>query len=85
MYGGTSPSGGEKPLLVPLELASKSLTRIMNRCEAFGCLHRILGNFGSKARDKIQNRVRKDRKGIKKGWGLFTRRSPDSVLFSCHI
>ena len=31
MYGGTSPSGGEKPLLVPLELASKRLTRIANR------------------------------------------------------
>ena len=31
MYGGTSPSGGEKPLLVPLELAGKSLTRIANR------------------------------------------------------
>ena len=31
MYGGTSPSGGEKPLLVPLELAGKSLTRIENR------------------------------------------------------
>ena len=31
MYGGTSPSGGEKPLLVPLELANKSLTRIANR------------------------------------------------------
>ena len=31
MYGGTSPSGGEKPLLVPLELASKPLTRIANR------------------------------------------------------
>ena len=31
LYGGTSPSGGEKPLLVPLELASKPLTRIENR------------------------------------------------------
>ena len=31
MYGGTSLSGGEKPLLVPLELASKPLTRIENR------------------------------------------------------
>ena len=31
MYGGTSPSGGEKPLLVLLELASKPLTRIANR------------------------------------------------------
>ena len=31
MYGGTSPSGGEKPLLVPLELAGKRLTRIENR------------------------------------------------------
>ena len=31
MYGGTSPSGGEKPLLVPLELAGKPLTRIENR------------------------------------------------------
>ena len=30
-YGGTSPSGGEKPLLVPLELAGKPLTRIENR------------------------------------------------------
>ena len=28
---GTSPSGGEKPLLVPLELAGKPLTRIENR------------------------------------------------------
>ena len=28
MYGGTSPSGGEKPLLVLLELAGKWLTRI---------------------------------------------------------
>ena len=31
MYGGTSPSGGEKPLLVPLELAGKPLIRIENR------------------------------------------------------
>ena len=31
MFGGTSPSGGEKPLLVPLELAGKPLTRIENR------------------------------------------------------
>ena len=31
MYGGTSPSGGEKPLLVSLELAGKPLTRIENR------------------------------------------------------
>ena len=31
MYGGTSPSGGEKPLLVPLELAGKPLTQIANR------------------------------------------------------
>ena len=31
MYGGTSPSGGEKPFLVPLELAGKPLTRIANR------------------------------------------------------
>ena len=31
MYGGTSLSGGEKPLLVPFELAGKSLTRIENR------------------------------------------------------
>ena len=31
MYGGTSPSSGEKPLLVPLELAGKPLTRITNR------------------------------------------------------
>ena len=31
MYGGTSPSDGEKPLLVPLELAGKPLTRIANR------------------------------------------------------
>ena len=30
MYGGTSPSGGEKPLLVPLELAGKPLTQIEN-------------------------------------------------------
>ena len=28
---GTSPSGGEKPLLVLLELAGKPLTRIENR------------------------------------------------------
>ena len=28
---GTSPSGDEKPLLVPLELAGKPLTRITNR------------------------------------------------------
>ena len=31
MYGGTSPSSGEKPLLVPLELVGKPLTRIENR------------------------------------------------------
>ena len=31
MYGGTSPSGSEKPLLVPLELAGKPLNRIENR------------------------------------------------------
>ena len=31
MYWRTSPSGGEKPLLVPLELADKPLTRIENR------------------------------------------------------
>ena len=31
MYGGTSPCGGEKLLLVPLELAGKPLTRIENR------------------------------------------------------
>ena len=31
MYGGASPSGGEKPLLVPLELAGKPLTQIANR------------------------------------------------------
>ena len=31
MYWGTSPSGDEKPLLVPLELADKPLTRIDNR------------------------------------------------------
>ena len=31
MHGGTSPSGGEKPLLVLLELAGKPLTRIENR------------------------------------------------------
>ena len=31
MYGGTSPSGGEKPLLIPLELAGKPLIRIENR------------------------------------------------------
>ena len=31
MYGETSPSGGEKPLLVPLELAGKPLNRIENR------------------------------------------------------
>ena len=30
MYGGTSQNGGEKPLLVPLELAGKPLTRIEN-------------------------------------------------------
>ena len=28
--GGTFPSGGEKPLLVPLELAVKPLTRMEN-------------------------------------------------------
>ena len=31
MYGGTSPSGSEKPVLVPFELAGKLLTRITNR------------------------------------------------------
>ena len=31
MYGGTSPNGGEKPLLVLLELAGKPLTQITNR------------------------------------------------------
>ena len=31
MYGATSPSGGEKPLLVLLELVGKPLTRIVNR------------------------------------------------------
>ena len=31
MYGGTSPESGEKPLLVPLELVGKPLTRIANR------------------------------------------------------
>ena len=31
MYGGTSPSGSEKPLLVLLELAGKLLTRNANR------------------------------------------------------
>ena len=31
MYGGTSPSGDEKPLLVPLELVGKPLTQIANR------------------------------------------------------
>ena len=31
MYGGTSPSGGEKSLVVSLELVGKSLTRIENR------------------------------------------------------
>ena len=31
MYGGTSLSGGKKPLLVLLELAGKPLTRIVNR------------------------------------------------------
>ena len=36
MYGGTSPSGGEKPLLVPLELADKPLTRIANRKLGWG-------------------------------------------------
>ena len=30
MYGRTSRSGGEKPLLVPLELAGKPLIRIAN-------------------------------------------------------
>ena len=30
MYGGTSSSGNEKPLLVPFELAGKLLTRITN-------------------------------------------------------
>ena len=37
MYGGTSPSGGEKPLLVPLELAGKPLTRIANRKLGWVC------------------------------------------------
>ena len=31
MYGGMSLSSGEKPLLVPLELAGKLLTLIANR------------------------------------------------------
>ena len=31
MYGEMSPSGDEKPLLAPFELAGKPLTRIMNR------------------------------------------------------
>ena len=31
MYGGTSPSSDEKPLLVPLELVGKPLIRIENR------------------------------------------------------
>ena len=31
MYGGTSPSGGEKSLLVSFELASKPLNGITNR------------------------------------------------------
>ena len=31
MYRGMSPSGGEKSLLVPFELAGKSLTQITNR------------------------------------------------------
>ena len=31
IYGETSPSGGEKPLLVSFELAGKTLTRITNR------------------------------------------------------
>ena len=31
MYGGTSPSGGEKPLLILFELAGNPLTRITNR------------------------------------------------------
>ena len=31
MYGGASSRGGKKPLLVPLELAGKSLIRIANR------------------------------------------------------
>ena len=35
MYGGTSPSGDEKPLLVRLELAGKPLTRIAN-CNLIG-------------------------------------------------
>ena len=30
MYGGTSLSGGKKPLLVPFELAGKPLTRVTN-------------------------------------------------------
>ena len=55
-------------------------------CEAFGCLHRILGNFGSKTRDKIQNRVRKDRKGIKKGWGSFYPKvTRISFIFLSHL
>ena len=36
MYGGTSRSGGEKPLLVPLELAGKPLTQIANRKLGWG-------------------------------------------------
>ena len=31
MYGGTSPSDGEKPLLVPFEVTGKLLIRIANR------------------------------------------------------
>ena len=31
VYGGTSPSGSEKPLLVPLELAGKPRIQITNR------------------------------------------------------
>ena len=37
MYGGTSSSGGEMPLLVPLELAGKPLTRIANRKLGWVC------------------------------------------------
>ena len=37
MYGGTSLSGGEKPLLGPLELAGKPLTRIVNRKLGWVC------------------------------------------------
>ena len=55
-------------------------------CEAFGRLHRIFGNFGSKTRVKIQNRVRKDRKGIKKGWGsVYPKVTRLSFIFLSHL